>query len=70
MLGVQGSSTTTLQLTGFRNCPSPDLVKRAFAAVARVRSTDSQLRDLWAESADALDEWLSVLAEVEARLTG
>ena len=46
--------------------PSPTLVKQAPAALAKVRAGDSELHELWAEAGDAPNEWLEVLAEVEA----
>ena len=49
--------------------PSPALVKQAIAAVAKVRAGDSEPHELSAEAGDAPNEWLEVLAEVEARLS-
>jgi hypothetical protein len=52
-----------------RISPSPDLVEQALSTIARVRGDDSELRELWADAGDALEDWRSVLADVEARLT-
>ncbi len=48
---------------------SPALVEQALAAVARVRGDASELRELWEDAGDALEDWLSVLADLEIRLT-
>ena len=57
--------------TWVREHPAPPpagLVDKAIRAVARVRDGDSELLDLWTDAGEALDQWLAVLADVEARL--
>lgn len=47
--------------------PSPALIKRAFAAIDRVLADDSELRELWDESADSA-EWCAGVQDLRKRL--
>lgn len=47
--------------------PSPDLIARARAALARILGADSELRELWEES-DAFDAWESSIKALQSAL--
>lgn len=47
--------------------PSPELLKRASAAIQRILGNHSELRDLWEES-DEFEQWREAVEDLGARL--
>jgi Domain of unknown function (DUF4259) len=48
---------------------SDELVDKAMRAIARVRSEDSELAELWAEDGATQSDWLTTISSVEQRLS-
>ena len=48
--------------------PRPELVEKAFKAIDRITSENSELAELWAEGEDAQNEWLESVTKLRSNL--